>query len=99
MLYSRRMLATVSWSVAGLVSLLTAIGLYLLSAEMAPMQPGTPEVFWNVACGVRLQPDVDEHGRAYFVDDEWVAYDLPHFHGSNLYYLPTSVAAAHFDAV
>ncbi len=69
---------------------------------MAPVRPGHSALFWRYACGVGLTPEAADgtwSGRAYLIDDAWVAYDQSHYHGSDIYYVPVAEVLADFDAV
>lgn len=91
------------WSFVLLVSLATAIALALLAPRMAPVRPGSTAIFWKVASGVDLAghgPDTTLGLRmAYVVDSDWVAYEMGHLHGSELFSVPQADAADQFAAV
>ncbi len=83
------------------VVLATTTGLAFLTPLMAPVKPGTAVLFWKAAAGVQLDGDDKEEwiGGAYFIDDEWVAYEISHLHGSDLYCVPVNDVLPHFDRV
>ncbi len=83
------------------VPILSAIGIAVLAPRMAPVRLGSSHLFWKLACGVNLSPEVHDvwGGDAFFVDDTWAAYSDSHMHGSAMYYVATSDVLADFDAV
>jgi hypothetical protein len=68
---------------------------------MAPIHDGDSQHFWRYATGVRLTPEMEEvwGGDAYFVDDDWAAYDASHLHGSTIYRVPAKEALVDFEKV
>lgn len=83
-----------------LVALLSALGIARLAPYMSPVREGNSHAFWMAATGVKLTPEVpDRTGDTYFVDDDWVAYDLWHFHGSDIYRVPVNEVLADFPSV
>ncbi len=71
-----------------------------LSPEMAPIQRGSVNDFWKVACRIDLdEPTRGPTGMAYVPNDNWFAYEAPHLHGSDVYRVPTEDALAVFDRV
>lgn len=82
------------------VSIFTATFLGLLFQRMAPVRTGTPNGFWKCLSGIDLdQTAVDVGGRAYFVNDDWLAYENLHWHGSTLYCVPTKTVMPQFETV
>jgi len=82
------------------VSIGSAFGIAILASRMAPVRSGSPIEFWKCATGVALDHHVDEFGGTpYFVDDNWVAYDVPHLHGSDAYYVSNKEIAPYFETV
>lgn len=83
-----------------LVALFSALGIARLAPYMQPVREGNSHAFWMAATGVKLTPDVpDRTGDTYFVDDDWVAYDLWHLHGSDIYRVPMDQVLADFPFV
>jgi hypothetical protein len=92
--------AITGWSFVGAVSLMVAVMLAILGPRMAPVQTGSPEVFWKLASGVDLREKTHPTGGyAYFPDDGWAAYSLSHMHGSDLFRVREDEVLSHFESV
>jgi len=89
-----------AWVVWLTYSLAITAGLVLLGPWMQPVRRGTANDFWETACGIELDstPRNEWGGAAYCVDENWVAYDWPHMHGSDIYYVPMAEARPRFEA-
>lgn len=95
-----RIFVLVCWSAVVLIALCSAVGIALLAPSMAPVRKGNSHMFWKIATGVSLSPNVDDAwGDAYIVDDVWAAYDSAHYHGSDIYRVSVADVSADFDAV
>ena len=90
-----------SFLVAISISLFVACGIAMFFSRMAPVRAGDPHIFWSIAAGVSLSPNVEDDlvGMAYFVDDKWAAYDWSGYHGSDIFRVPVAEVLAEFDAV
>jgi hypothetical protein len=94
-------LRTLAQSLTLLVALASGVALWFLTPRMAPIQPGSAVKFWQAA-GVRLEVKNDDDwggNNAYFIDDEWAAYEIGHWHGSELYSVPLKEVMPYFDKV
>ncbi len=94
-------LRTLAQSLTLLVALASGVALWFLTPRMAPIQPGYAVKFWQAA-GVRLEVKNDDDwggNNAYFIDDEWAAYEIGHWHGSELYSVPLKEVMPYFDKV
>src|SRR5262245_47942064 len=99
--WSTSVVPRICWGIVSMASLSTAIALAVHGRSMAPVQPGTAQAFWQVACGVGPYGEVgdDWTGRAYFVNDDWVGYEVWHLHGSNTYYISKAEVLASFSEI
>src|SRR5688572_20560576 len=76
------------------------IAILLLAKLMAPVKEGSPEGFWNKACGVNLQGKKDQYfGGFYQPRDGWYIYYIQGYHGQFLFRVPRQQAIADFPEV